>query len=96
MHEAVSLAAHVAPLARQYVMQSRPSEAFRMITDERRLLVMRLAAHDGLNRIALENLDLTLASGPAADGRERHAQKDEMSAAIEPGGSGVKDVGRSL
>lgn len=57
--------------ARQYVMQSRPSDAFRMITDERRLLVMRLAAHDGLNRIALDNIDAGLSGQAGAREPER-------------------------
>ena len=59
-----------ASTARQYVMQSRPSHAFRLITDERLLLVMRLGAHDGLNRIALENRDLAIGGG-ADSGRRR-------------------------
>jgi conjugative relaxase-like TrwC/TraI family protein len=44
--------------ARQYVMQSRPSEAFQLITDDRKTLLMRLAAHDGLNRVAREHLEI--------------------------------------
>lgn len=82
--------------ARQYVMQSRPSHAFRLITDERRLLVMRLGAHDGLNRIALENLDLALGRETEAGRREDHSPTDEKSSDIEPGGGAAKDVGRDL
>ena len=82
--------------ARQYVMQSRPSHAFRLITDERRLLVMRLGAHDGLNRIALENLDLALGGGSDGGRQDGLLRERGMSAAAESGGEAAREPGRSL
>jgi hypothetical protein len=56
-----------ASVARQYVMQSRPSDAFTLTTDDRRLLLMKLCRQDGLNRIALENLDVALSAPLSRD-----------------------------
>ena len=62
------LASHhgeAASVARQYVMQSRPSETLQLITDETRLLLLKLARQDGLNLVALENIRTSLATeGP--------------------------------
>ena len=83
--------------ARQYVMQSRPSEAFRMITDDRRLLVMKLASHDGLNSIALESVDAALAQRDATqamEGGSRSAPDKGME--IAPGAPRSKADGRSM
>lgn len=52
-----------ASIARQYVMQSRPSLGFQLITDERRLLLMKLARQDGLNKIALDSISELLTGG---------------------------------
>lgn len=80
--------------ARQYVMQSRPSDTFTLITDDRRLLVMKLAAQDGLNPIALDSIGAAMLriGEPAHDEPIARDKADDLA----KGASPTKVDGRSL
>ena len=83
--------------ARQYVMQSRPSQDFQMITDDRRRLIMKLAAHDGLNPIALESVEAAFAQSEALKDRASgEPEPHEKTAELGAGASPSKGDGRSL
>lgn len=68
-----------ATIARQYVMGSRPSVDYTLVTNDRALLLMKLAQQDGMSPIALENiaksLDEVERSQPKPDSSKEPDQK---------------------